>query len=81
MNSYFVHHQKMLEHPVGIPFHQQASPIPDYQQTHVVPSQIKVATEYTSFDPFPFSRFFGLSTKQVHRPQFLSLNTTIYDNQ
>ena len=81
MTSYFVHEQRMLEHPVGIPFHTQAMPIPDIQQAHTSSSQIKVATQYTTYDPFPFTRFFGLSTKQVHRPTFLSLNTTIYDDQ
>jgi len=81
MSSYFVHEQQMLAHPASIPFHTQAMPIPDIQQAHTSASQIKVATQYTPSDPFPFTRFFGLSTRQAHRPTFLSLNTTIYDNQ
>lgn len=67
--------------PKSIPFDTLPQPIPDYQQVHTIPSQVTVATEYTAFDPFPFTRFFGLSSRQVHRPTFLSLNETIFDGQ
>lgn len=64
-----------------IPFDTQASPIPDYQQVHTSTAQVTIATHLVPYDPFPFTRFFGLSSRQLHRPQFLSLNETIYDGQ
>lgn len=77
----FLHPDIVLHHPTQtlIPFHEQAFPLPDPQQSHTTPLQVVIATTNAPFDPIPFTRFFGPFHRQIHQPQFLSVNTTIYD--
>ena len=64
--------------PGAIPFHLQGHPIPDYQQNHVNSGQVEQATEYLPTNPWPFTRFVGEFHRQIHQPQFLSVNEQIY---
>lgn len=69
----------ILPDPPGlIPFHSQGQPIPDYQQNHVNAGQVEEATHFLATNPWPFTRFVGEFHRQIHQPQFLSVNEQIF---
>lgn len=80
MSQYFVSAFTNLPDPASnIPFHQQASPLPDPYQTHVQSVQVSQCTSYATTNPLPYGHFVGRFHRQIAQPQFLGINEQLYD--
>lgn len=80
--TYLKHPTKTLPDPPGYPFHMQGMPI-YFDQPHIGPTEIVVATGATKTNPLPFGHFIGVGVngaapKQINQPDFLSINEDIY---
>jgi hypothetical protein len=74
----FKHPFQMLRHPTGIPFHQQAYPIPDPLQRHTTTDQRDViSSNYATANSLALGRFLGTDWRQTNQPMFLGANDRI----
>lgn len=78
---YLMHPATTLPDPRGYPFHLQGQPI-WFDQPHITPTEVAIATHPTDYNPLPFTRFVGVGLegqepKQINQPSNLSVNEII----
>lgn len=80
-HNYLKHPDRTLPDPPGFPFDKQGQPI-FFDQPHVTPLEVGIATHTPTANPLPFGHFvgvglFGGRPSQINQPEFLSVNETI----
>jgi len=71
-----------LPNPAGFPFDKQGMPI-YFDQPHISPLDVAVATKTMSTNPLPYGHFIGVGIngappRQINQPDFLSISEDIY---
>lgn len=64
---------KIPEFKSRIPFNQQGSPIPDFQQQHAGVKEMDAIEYKNRLNPLPYFHFFGTSFTQINQPDFMSV--------
>lgn len=80
--NYLKQPTKTLPDPVGYPFGVQGMPI-YFDQPHISPLEILVATGNHANNPLPYGHFIGVGIagappQQINQPDFLSINEDLY---
>ena len=72
-NFLFRVNNKLPHFKTDIPFNQQGSPIPDFQQHHAGKKEINAMTYNERLSTLPYYHFFGTSFPQINQPDFMSV--------